>query len=487
MLWVLTYQEAFPRATSALIWATTNAYTHLLVAWQYWKPDRRPIYRTIRGRTTVCGYRWVWHNPYLTEQNEPGWTLDHTFSLSNLTPLSTIWYYVFSPSGLYDRPEQGPLSHFHLPTVAPWSTPVYVATKQKGVYYTALFVPPGPPQPTWTPINLGLHSLKIHQLAGYKPNPTGTQYLIAGDLETRRLYRRQPPISNAWVPILTDADITPLFPGKHPSMHWIATSTAQPNHLYLLLWFRAPRAPLEYLRSTNLGATWTRTLIDTTNRIYLHGNLVAGHRIHCAVGDTLSNWQAFYTSTNYGTAWLRTLAPTTGPLGPRITVDPTDENTVYPGFSPGTGVPPDLYRQTTTQGPFTQVDGPLHLGAALTMHRGSMWIDPADPNFARVLQNNHIHTTNDYCATWTDHATCPYHVRALAQLPAHPNRLYLGRDINGSPPPPRHAYHVLFVSTNNCLTMEGKSGYHPHLSDGGGDSIPYDCGGLAHDGILLAP
>ncbi|GAH20032.1 unnamed protein product, partial [marine sediment metagenome] len=47
--------------------------------------------------------------------------------------------------------------------------------------------------------------------------------------------------------------------------------------------------------------------------------------------------------------------------------------------------------------------------------------------------------------------------------------------------------HVIFVSGTHGIYMEGKAGQHPYFEDGGGDSIPYDCGGICNEGMMLFP
>ncbi|GAH66701.1 unnamed protein product, partial [marine sediment metagenome] len=118
--WVLLSSKAFPQPTSLRVVATTNLFDHLFMAWSYYRPSRTPIYRTIRGLRVHCGYKYVWDTPFITEQNESGDTFLHTFDSSDLTPATTIWYYLFAPEGPYGSQIQGPLRHVELPLTAPW-------------------------------------------------------------------------------------------------------------------------------------------------------------------------------------------------------------------------------------------------------------------------------------------------------------------------------------------------------------------------------
>jgi len=121
--WVLTGLQATPAPTSAVVLASTNNADFLYMAWAYHKPSWEARYKTVRGRRLLCGHYWKWDTPTITPQTEPGDTLTHTFSLSNLTPLSTIWYYLFALEGPYDREIQGPLCWFTLPFMPPGPIP----------------------------------------------------------------------------------------------------------------------------------------------------------------------------------------------------------------------------------------------------------------------------------------------------------------------------------------------------------------------------
>lgn len=117
MWWVLTSQFRLPGYTTLAVHATTNLADHLFMAWNYYRPVRHPLYVTVRGQRTFCGYKWVWDTPFIAEQLQSGDTLDHTFSLRHLRPGSTIWWYLFAPDGPYGRQIQGPLDSVTLMTL----------------------------------------------------------------------------------------------------------------------------------------------------------------------------------------------------------------------------------------------------------------------------------------------------------------------------------------------------------------------------------
>lgn len=107
-----------------------------------------------------------------------------------------------------------------------------------------------------------------------------------------------------------------------------------------------------------------------------------------------------------------------------------------------------------------------------------------DADFIRVIKEKHIWDTDTFGLTWTDYGQTEYPVRLMHFRDHAPEFLYLAHIQQPIGPVGIYALHTIFVSDTQGTTMIGKSGDHAHLSDGGGDSIPFDCGGLAHDGIL---
>jgi len=109
--WTLTFLENTRAWTSLFTQAQTNLADHLFMAWSTVKPARTRIYRTVRGKTIWCGYKYIWNTPNIVEQNQSGDTLEHTFGLISLQPTHHVWYYLFAIAGPYGQPCQGPLIH----------------------------------------------------------------------------------------------------------------------------------------------------------------------------------------------------------------------------------------------------------------------------------------------------------------------------------------------------------------------------------------
>lgn len=109
--WALTLLSNARSRTTLLTYAETNSADHLFMAWAHFKPARHPIYKTVRGATVQCGYRYIWDTPNIAEQSQFGDSIPHTFYLVNLPPTAHTWYYLFAPGGPYGRQIQGPLVH----------------------------------------------------------------------------------------------------------------------------------------------------------------------------------------------------------------------------------------------------------------------------------------------------------------------------------------------------------------------------------------
>lgn len=112
--WILTFLQNIPGFDSLAVLAHTNFANHLFMSWAYYKPSRSPVYRTVRGATVLCGYKYTWDTPNISEQLQSGNTFTHSFSLPDLQPASTIWYYLWAPTGPYGAEIQGPLIHVTL-------------------------------------------------------------------------------------------------------------------------------------------------------------------------------------------------------------------------------------------------------------------------------------------------------------------------------------------------------------------------------------
>lgn len=500
MWWVLTDQQTLPSPEALTVIATTSEADHLFMNWAYHKPTRHPIYRRIRGKRTLCGYRWVWDTPFLAEQNTYGPTTLHTFPLANLLPGATIWFYVFSLNGPYGQQIQGPLTHVTLPILAHWVTRVYVATRHPGVYYTDNFVtdkryPQG--TPTWTKIDQGLPTpFDFRALTADPFNPSTRQFF----LDKNALYRRT---TGPWTPILPRSYVIAAIdcldvPQSRFPHNALAVNINLPGWLGLTFVARhdtngSYHHRLYFLLSTTYGSSWSIFLAEdgTLDLPYpvcltvghskgtspyppgrvLYFMARTGYDCYCLRSyDGGATWDPF----PIGPGWAQTQYPSSEGL---MIVDPTDQGTCY--FT-GCYLP----------------DGKYHLKAS-TDH-GETWTfyDLAAPqplgvkvsylNTALTLTNIHrigtergrilfFKTTNGG-GSWTN--TPPplpsYHL-GLSTVPGAPDSLYVTDHwCDGNVRP-----NSIWASDDEGATFINKSGAHSDIpATGGGDSIPYTAGGV---------
>lgn len=494
--WTLTAQYHNRHVSHLNVHARTNREDHLFMYWAMYKPARHPIYRRTRGVTRLCGYKYIWDSPRVEEQLQSDDTLAHSFRVENISPLRHIWYYLGAPGGPYGLQIQGPLTHVPPTTVDPWPATCYIGTKEKGVYYTESFSGPGQPQPFWTIRNLGLTSLKVWQLCPDPWDPAGRHYAITGDAGDRTVYRRQPIQTTNWVPILTHAQALALTGATDGEICWIAANSNIHDEIYVLFNSIIEDAGTWCIHSFTGGATWNAFQISAGIFNRSAGNISVGIEkgnsphppgfvLYCTINTGVGNSHHIMLSTNRGLSWAVQDSLGTSLTTQKCQVDPTDQATVYMGVLISVPEFDELHRSTEHGANMTEVDQAHHLGIRIHPQSRPMWIHYSDPSEARVLTQLHVWQTTDSCASWTDHGALEYPAQVMHIFSAYPNNLFLARDTSVPSPPPPPMPHVLFISTDEGITMEGKAGDHPGAEDGAGDSIPYNCGGVAHEGIMF--
>lgn len=494
MWWVLSGLEIITGLTYINIHAVTNYADHLFFKWQYYPPARRAIYKTIRGVEVKCGYEYIWDTPFLSEQLQSGDTINHSFYLPDLTPATAIWGYINAPDGPYGLEIQGPLMRIQLWVEPPeWADVFYVATKAKGIYKTTDFSGPGEPQPTWTPDNDGLDSLAIACLAPDPFDPYSRRYVLAGG-DVYLMENHLVPWPAVATKILTNAQAVALTGSTTGTIDWLACNPNHEDWIHAIFNSALTDNGIWFLRSPDRGDTWQTYQIYAGPWNRKAGNIMAGilqgtspyeaeHVWYAALNTGGGGSFQIYLSTNNGFSWA--LRDTIGISieQPRCLVDPTDQSIVYTGAYINALNRKELYRSEDHGANLTLADGLDHLGIFLGLLLGQLWIDPFDNTHARALRDNHIWQTTDYCANWTDHGLIPAVVHGIAVQPWHTDHLYLARETPIALPPPLPQAHMIHVTTDEGATTWPKAGDHPDQNDGGGDSIPWNCGGIVPEGM----
>ncbi|MBA7639360.1 hypothetical protein ES703_47018 [subsurface metagenome] len=496
--WVLTYLNHTRSWNELYVCAFTNFPDHLWMAYAYHKPRRQGIWRVVRGKEVFCGYKYIWDTPIIVEQNRPGDTSDHVWLLQRLESDRHIWYYLFAPLGPYGLEIQGPLMHVPPPEIHLWSEKVIVGTQEKGIFYTDTFSGPGGPPPVWQTLNGGLYSLKIWQLARDPLGIQHRQYCLAGEAADRTLYQRIPPSAPGWTRILTAADGEALTSTTTGRLLWVTTNVNHPAYLYVLFRGFTTQHTAWLLRSPDYGATWTAHPIYLGTWFYQAGNLSIGivqgasphdpgNVIYATVNHFAGGRSYIYRSFDNGTTWTAgdftdiMLEPC------RCLVDPTDQAIVYMGGFGAGFFPRRLFRSTDHGATWLNISDGEKLGTFIYQFPANLWIDPTNHDFLRVLQDNHVWTSPDSGANWEDWGLTDVNVARHTATWENPNRLYLARHTSGAFPPAGPLNHVIFVSDTHGIYMEGKAGANAWAVDGMGDSIPYNCGGVSLQGMMLFP
>lgn len=495
LVWAFTFLQNIRSWTTLATWASTHVETHLFMAWSHYKPAREPIYRVVRGKTVHCGYKYIWDTPIIREQQEEGDTYHHNFALSNLLPEWHIWYYIFSPIGPYGLECQGPLTHIPPVEIPAWPKDLYIGTRYKGVFHTQTMSEPGGPQPTWIPVNGGLHSLKIWQMCPDPLAPDRTHFAIAGDEGDRVVYRRQPTKSNDWTPILTNAQACLETGSPSGILCWLTPNINRHGNFFLLFNSGVTENGVWCIRTTDYGKTWHGFQVYDGMFNYKAGNIVSGigqgasqydpgEVMYASLCIGAGGRSSLFTSTNHGINWNETASMGAGVQTPRCTIDPTNQKTIYTGaylFAPN---PQELMRSENHGLGITEVDGIYHLGTFILPYKGEMWIHSTLPSWCRILTRGEIWHSIDFCHSWVGPFPTEHLVEHLAILSPHPNNLYLARDQSAPGAPWPEGPHVFSVSTDQGETLHGKSGNHPQEDDGAGDSIPWNSGGVCQQGIM---
>lgn len=484
--------------TSLSVYASTSVADHLFMSWAYHKPIQREIWRIVRGKRVFCGHKYIWDTPNIEEQDEWGDTLVHRFHLLGLPTGTDIWYYLHSPQlpSIYEC--QGPLMHVILLQVPTWSYRMFCATRFKGMFRTKNFSGPGGGHPTWVTDNDGLPDPDIRQACPDPFDPYHRRFVVGLSHVYRmdNLFLDEPSLATR---VLSQAQAIALTGSPGGLILWIAGNANHQGHFYALFRADVGSTGIWCLKTTDYGESWTAHNIDATIWSFNAGNIMAGDlqgespypagdvlyaSLDVGVGGNL----VVARSLDEGETWAHAPAEPVGDglYEPRLHVDPADQGIVY--VSGGTGGV-DLWRSVNHGATWSLIDDGNHLRIVISpgANIGTMVTRRIDSDEIRVLSDLHLWKSSDFGIIWRDQAQCQYPTRLLHVGQDSYDYLYLGRTVNAANDPTLFRAHVIFVSIDEGSNMFGKSGAHAFQDDGGGDSIPWNCGGVAQQGILSLP
>ncbi|MBA7588844.1 hypothetical protein ES708_30914 [subsurface metagenome] len=364
------------------------------------------------------------------------------------------------------------------------------------MFITTTFSPPLGPDPVWVPDNQGLLSLHISQAVLDPFMPAYRRYAIAGD----HLY-----VMNNWpaatpanaITILTWPEAIALTGCTDGTIVWVQPNARHPGMLHVL-WSGSP-VPCSYwhLRTLDYGEHWTAHQIAADTGSLSAGNIMPGFDkgtspygegdvVYAAINLGMFDTPSLARSLDQGATWTTMDAGDTarGTFRPRLHVDPADQSRIYIGCHPAYG---KLFRSLDHGDSWDRVDRGFHCCPSLDEpgYYQTIRTHYSNPSLVRTFPRFIVKTSTDFCESWSQ-ITNPTEPLAEARFTNdNPNLLYLAKVTSGTPPPYDHGPHVIFISEDEGLTFWPKAGANPHLDDGAGDSIPYNCGGAANDGILI--
>lgn len=362
------------------------------------------------------------------------------------------------------------------------SPAAFAATKTDGLYRSDDFVY-SPGDPTWeiqgqTPFTINMFAVDME---------TGLFQACINNTDEIWVRHHATYGDSDWHKVLDLVSAAALVaPG---GMSWLMgayINSELPGHMYTLGRGRiAGRNTLYLLKSTDYGVSWVaRFISDTASYDFPFASLGVGR-----VGGGEPPGQVLYVfiyraapvsrNVNYsideGDTWASKDVLSGWPdTTAYITADPTDQSVSYVSQENAAS---DLARaEGITAGYLT-----IRTGAALRWDRA--WISAIDSKYIRIVHVNTqlLYRSEDYGVNWTDIAISSWSacVWASDSIPSH---IATGQNANGTVGVP----HIIRSTDDNGVTWYWKGGANANIAGtGGGDSIPYDCGGLATHGLFI--
>ena len=299
-----------------------------------------------------------------------------------------------------------------------------------------------------------------------------------------------------WVEVYSVADAVTQFGGPpyFGGFGWIEINSApdKAGHVYIQghTGLNAQNKQIYLLKSQDYGITWSRSRIKggifrATGGVWagrVTGDIMyatySGHGLvtNCHVmysTDEGENWAAKHV--HGGSIWVT-----------RVMIDPSNEATVFTGRGVNG---PNLGRATSVDGGCSEVKA----GAGICIFNGygGGWISGRSSLCVRTLNDNWLYFSDEGgdVGTWDENQVSDIghgatFERAMWGEDKKPHWVGVASRTNVSAP--FGNYHLLKSTQDNGGEWYDKAGAHASTMDtGGGDSIPYNCGGVSENGLYL--
>lgn len=258
----------YPTMDGILISLPTNVPCHLFCYWTDKKPGKHHSSRTIRGKTVPWGTYFCFVGWHAVEQNEPGDTLYHTFTLEPWPECETRWFTFRGNIANELSPSVGPIFEKHHPGITPHQK--YESYEVHGWDYSFIHEPYRTGQ-TFTPTK-GHTLTKVYTLMARVPRTYPNLYLEI----------REAPNDIPTAPILSSGRTIWAVIPERPYPAWVETPMStcilKPNVKYAIIartahvgagdlcWY-ADRWYGTYprgirIRSNDAGNTWSKFPVD---------------------------------------------------------------------------------------------------------------------------------------------------------------------------------------------------------------------------------
>lgn len=374
------------------------------------------------------------------------------------------------------------------PTLSSVAAPfAFAATNRLGVFYSARneFSLDGAGQPVWRTINDGLGSLGIMQFAVDPLAALDRQYCITNEDSSRgRVYRR---VSGTWSAILTLAQANTLTGSSGGYLKWVTANQSVAGRVYVGFLSNLTTNGTWVLVSPDYGESWSAYQITSTLFNYGLGSFVArGDVVWCGINAAQAGGGGrLAVSQDNGQMWmlLSTLMGTSS-WEPVVHLHPSAASVAYTSGVIGGGAATDptldLLKFSNYGASYTQPAGGTNIGYWIPQSQAH-WISLLNTQVQRIVKNDMVYVTADDWAMATGNPATGKSVKVIVgdEVVGY---FALGRILSTTAGDP----HVVFATRDDGATLVGRAGNNANVIDtGGGDSIPYNCGGITKDGLYI--
>jgi len=142
----------------------------------------------------------------------------------------------------------------------------------------------------------------------------------------------------------------------------------------------------------------------------------------------------------------------------------------------------ELGKSTIISGSYSEVDGAHHAGICIYYGYGVGWVSALDGLAVRTHHNGVLYYSGDAGVSWNMRPG-PFEARAVWASDLTPSNVAVAKRGSANA---ADEYHVIKATSSTGKTWISKAGANADQAiTGGGDSVPYDCGGASENGLYF--